>query len=90
MLTFFNLPGAFCGSRQLDEAFEKLVRTLVGVAEYSKLPRNDISDMIQEFEIKVKSTFTISSPQEVYTVNLWKIRDNPRQGIQGATITVSR
>lgn len=79
--------GDLCGSVFLDLAFERLIRTLVGVEKYSIIKESNKKRMMRDFEAGVKRAYA-GDPNKEYTVDLRGVEDDESNDICDETITL--
>ena len=81
------LLGGLCGSVFLDASFQQYIATIVGEAEYNNIKESNRKKMMREFEYGIKRSFSEKNDQ-VYSVDLRGVKDDPKNNIIDDTITV--
>ncbi|KAF2264554.1 hypothetical protein CC78DRAFT_463345, partial [Lojkania enalia] len=75
--------GELCGSVYLDQAFERYIKTIVG-DQWNMIKEKAKKKMMDEFELSIKRCYT--GEDQIYSVDLYGVEDNPKEGIDDETI----
>jgi hypothetical protein len=87
--------GDICGASFIDEAFENMIRSKVGL-EYFDIESRYREKMIRDFGVNIKRSFDYEPGNEQrgtnkkFTVELRGVRDNPHEGINQERIAFDR